>query len=144
MVPIADTTRTLDVLNALRQLGVHIAMDDFGTGYSSLGYLRRFPFDKIKIYRSFISDLNRDGDAQAIVRAIIALRRALCIYINAEGVETIEQAQALMKEGCEEVQGYLYGKPMPQKDINELPVRSGVLTAPAEPTDSSVTVAKSA
>jgi diguanylate cyclase (GGDEF)-like protein len=144
VVLITDTTRTLGVLNALRQLGIHIAMDDFGTGYSSLGYLRRFPFDKIKIDRSFISDLDNDGDAQAIVRAIIGLSRALSIHINAEGVETLEQAQALLKEGCEEVQGYLYGKPMPPKDINELLIRSGVLSAPADAAGSPVPIAKSA
>jgi len=131
-VLITNTARTLERLNALRRMGVKIAMDDFGTGYSSLGYLRRFPFDKIKIDRSFISDLDRDSDAQAIVRAIIGLSRALSIHINAEGVETVEQAEALMQEGCEEVQGFLYGSPMPKRDIYELLVRSGVLKTPED------------
>ena len=141
---IDNTQRTLDVLNGLRKLGIRIAMDDFGTGYSSLGYLRRFPFDKIKIDRSFISDLGQDGNAQAIVRAIVALSRALGIQINAEGVETIEQAQALLGEGCEEVQGFLYGRPMPEKDMQELLVRSHVLTTSTDPADLSPLISRRA
>ena len=126
-VLIKDTERTLAVLKTLKHLGVHIAMDDFGTGYSSLGYLRRFPFDKIKIDRSFIADLSDSKDAQAIVRAIISLGRALGIHINAEGVETVEQATALQIEGCQEVQGYFYGMPMAKADTEELFRRIGAI-----------------
>ncbi len=129
-VLIKDTERTLAVLNTLKRLGVHIAMDDFGTGYSSLGYLRRFPFDKIKIDRSFIADISSSTDARAIVRAIISLGRALGIHINAEGVETVEQATALQVEGCEEVQGYFYGRPMAKANTEELFRRMGTI-APA-------------
>jgi diguanylate cyclase (GGDEF)-like protein len=133
-VLIKDTERTLVVLNTLKSLGVRIAMDDFGTGYSSLGYLRRFPFDKIKIDRSFIADLSSNTDAQAIVRAIISLGRALGIHVNAEGVETIEQATALQVEGCEEVQGYFYGMPMAKTSIEELLKRMGAIAPSDAPT----------
>ena len=124
---LTDTERTLEVLNGLKRLGVHIVMDDFGIGYSSLGYLRRFPFDKIKIDRSFIADLNTSHDAQAIVRAIIGLSQALNIHINAEGVETPEQADRLRAEGCHEVQGFLYGAPMTKTVIDEIVRRTGSL-----------------
>ena len=124
---LTDTERTLEVLNGLKRLGVHIVMDDFGIGYSSLGYLRRFPFDKIKIARSFIADLNTSHDAQAIVRAIIGLSQALNIHINAEGVETPEQADRLRAEGCHEVQGFLYGAPMTKTVIDEIVRRTGSL-----------------
>ena len=117
---ITETERTLEVLKELKARGVRIAMDDFGTGYSSLSYLRRFPFDKIKIDRSFVSGLDQSPDAQAIVRAIIGMSQALKMRINAEGVETIEQAIILQSAGCEEVQGYLYGRPMCKKDIETL------------------------
>ncbi len=134
-VLIKDTERTLAVLKTLKHLGVHIAMDDFGTGYSSLGYLRRFPFDKIKIDRSFIADLSNSKDAQAIVRAIISLGRALGIHVNAEGVETVEQATALQIVGCEEVQGYFYGAPMAKANTEELFRRMGTIARAPSATD---------
>jgi diguanylate cyclase (GGDEF)-like protein len=114
-----DTEATLATLAALRSLGVRIAMDDFGTGYSSLSYLRRFPFDKIKIDRSFVAHLGAP-DADAIVRAIISLGRALGMRANAEGVETAEQAARLRAEGCEEVQGFHFGRPVPPAVIDGL------------------------
>lgn len=117
---IGDTERTLAVLREMKDLGIHIAMDDFGTGFSSLGYLRRFPFDKIKIDRSFVSDIGEDTDADAIIRAIISMGHALKMCIIAEGVETTEQAEILMAEGCEQVQGFLYGRPRPKGDIETL------------------------
>lgn len=132
---LVDTERTLEVLRRLKELGVHIAMDDFGTGYSSLSYLRRFPFDKIKIDRSFISDLDHDTDAQAIVRAIIGMSQALKMQINAEGVETIEQANVLRAEGCKEVQGFLFGRPMRRSDIEVLLASTHTLTTPQEEGD---------
>ena len=134
-VLIKDTERTLAVLNTLKKMGVRIAMDDFGTGYSSLGYLRRFPFDKIKIDRSFIADLSSSADAQAIVRAIIGLGRALGIHVNAEGVETAEQATTLQSEGCEEVQGYFYSPPMAKAHAEELLRRMGAIAPTAAAVD---------
>ena len=107
-VMLQDTEATLATLAELRDLGVRIAMDDFGTGYSSLNYLRRFPFDRIKIDQSFVRDLNSKRDCGAIIRAVIALSRELGIATTAEGVETQVQLDALMNAGCTEFQGYLF------------------------------------
>jgi diguanylate cyclase (GGDEF)-like protein/PAS domain S-box-containing protein len=107
----------LATLHALRALGVRISMDDFGTGYSSLSYLRSFPFDKIKIDRSFVHDLDANTDSQAIVRAIVSLGTSLGITITAEGVETESDLARLQAEGCNEGQGYLFSKARPAKDI---------------------------
>lgn len=115
-----DTEATITTLRALKSLGVSVAMDDFGTGYSSLGYLRRFPFDKIKIDRSFVCDVAEGGDATAIVRAVVRLGRSLGIRTNAEGVETGPQAQFLSAEGCDEVQGYHFGRPMTAAGIEQM------------------------
>jgi predicted signal transduction protein with EAL and GGDEF domain len=104
-------------LHALRALGVHISMDDFGTGYSSLSYLRSFPFDKIKIDRSFIHDIGANADSQAIVRAIVSLGASLGIKITAEGVETESDLAYLKAEGCTEGQGFLFSKALPQREI---------------------------
>jgi EAL domain-containing protein (putative c-di-GMP-specific phosphodiesterase class I) len=95
-------------------------MDDFGTGYSSLGYLRKFPFDKIKIDGSFIRDLSEQPDSVAIVRAVAGLGSNLGISTTAEGVETEEQLQRLRDEGCTEVQGYLFSRPIPADDVRLL------------------------
>ena len=110
---INDTEEVLDKLNRLRKLGVSIAMDDFGTGYSSLSYLARFPFNKIKIDRSFIRNMTQDSVVNAIVKTIITLGRSLGVTITAEGVETEEQAKLLREYGCPQVQGFLYGYPAP-------------------------------
>jgi diguanylate cyclase (GGDEF)-like protein/PAS domain S-box-containing protein len=107
----------LATLHALRALGVRISMDDFGTGYSSLSYLRSFPFDKIKIDRSFVHDLDANADSQAIVRAIVSLGTSLGITITAEGVETESDLARLQAEGCNEGQGFLFSKARPAKDI---------------------------
>jgi diguanylate cyclase (GGDEF)-like protein/PAS domain S-box-containing protein len=109
--------QVLATLHALRALGVRISMDDFGTGYSSLSYLRSFPFDKIKIDRSFVHDLGANADSQAIVRAIVSLGTSLGITITAEGVETETDLAHLRAEGCDEGQGYLFAKARPQSDI---------------------------
>ena len=101
-------------LRRIKDMGVRIAMDDFGTGYSSLSYLNRFPFDKIKIDRSFINDLDGRGRGQAIVKAVIGIGQSLAIKICAEGVETKEQLRFLEQAGCNEVQGYYFAKPMPK------------------------------
>ncbi len=100
-------------LHKVRAMGVRLAMDDFGTGYSSLASLRAFPFDKIKLDRGFVADLGRNDGADAIIRAVLGLGRGLNLPVIAEGVETPGQADALRKEGCNELQGYLIGRPLP-------------------------------
>lgn len=115
-----DTESALDLLQQLRQLGVRIAMDDFGTGYSSLSYLKQFPFNRIKIDRSFINELVDNKDATAIVKAIIALGSSLEMKTTAEGVETLEQLRYLRGEACDEMQGYYFGRPVPIEQFNEL------------------------
>lgn len=106
-------SQTLDQLYALRRLGVRVSMDDFGTGYSSLSYLLSFPFDRIKIDRSFVRQLAHGGPSVAIVRAIVGLARSLGIATTAEGVESLEELETLQGLGCSEAQGYAFGKPMP-------------------------------
>ncbi|MFD1696471.1 putative bifunctional diguanylate cyclase/phosphodiesterase [Roseibium aestuarii] len=108
---IANTAAVVDTLQKIRALGVSIAMDDFGTGYSSLSYLSRFPFDKIKIDRSFIRTLGENPSTDAIVTAIIGLGRSLDVQITAEGVEDMRQVTLLRAAGCHLVQGFLYGRP---------------------------------
>ncbi|WP_449409415.1 sensor domain-containing protein [Methylobacterium komagatae] len=110
-----DADDALACLHRLRALGVRIALDDFGTGYSSLSYLRRFPFDKLKIDRTFIRDI-ADPDAAAIVRAVAGLGERLGMVIVAEGVETEEQLALVRREGCTEVQGFLFSKPLPAEE----------------------------
>ncbi|HEY0233634.1 MAG TPA: EAL domain-containing protein [Afipia sp.] len=110
----------LATLHALRALGVRISMDDFGTGYSSLSYLRSFPFDKIKIYQSFVRGLASNSDAQAIVRSIISLGVGLGVTITAEGVETEAELGCLRLEGCHEGQGFLFSKARPNNEIVQL------------------------
>ena len=112
-----DVDQALQVMQALRQLGVRTALDDFGTGYSSLSYLRRFPFDKIKIDRSFVVDLAQGNSAACIIKAISALAAGLGMSTIAEGVETLEQLQAVQAAGCSEVQGYLFSQPRPAGEI---------------------------
>ncbi|WP_441234398.1 putative bifunctional diguanylate cyclase/phosphodiesterase [Bradyrhizobium sp. 930_D9_N1_4] len=112
-VLIGDFARALTLLRRLKALGIRIAMDDFGTGYSSLSYLQSFPFDKIKIDRSFISNLEAKPQSAEIVRAVLSLARALHIPVVAEGVETEAQRAFLAGEACEEMQGYLIGRPEP-------------------------------
>ena len=116
-VLLEKSERNITILNQLRDLGVRISMDDFGTGYSSIGYLRSFPFDKIKIDQSFVRDLLVDKGSLAIVRAIARLGVSFGITTTAEGVETEEQMRCLNLEGCIEVQGYLYSKPVPADEI---------------------------
>ena len=119
-VLLQDTESTVATLSSLRDLGVSISMDDFGTGYSSLGYLRKFPFDKIKIDGSFIRDMSERPDSVAIVRAVAGLGSSLGISTTAEGVETEEQLQRLRDEGCTEVQGYLFSMPIPADEVRLL------------------------
>ncbi|MGL5736825.1 MAG: EAL domain-containing protein, partial [Beijerinckiaceae bacterium] len=104
----------------LKAVGVRISMDDFGTGYSSLGNLRSFPFDKIKIDKSFINDLNKSVDAAAIIRAVLSLGRSLGMTTTAEGVETRDQLAYLRAEGCTEVQGHYYAEAVHARDISAM------------------------
>jgi diguanylate cyclase (GGDEF)-like protein len=122
---LAETETNLAILHQLRELGVSISMDDFGTGYSSLSYLRSFPFDKIKIDRSFVKDLAKRSDCVAIVRAISGLGRSLNITTTAEGVETIDQLDWLRAEGCNEVQGFLFSAAKPAAEVEQLLSRFG-------------------
>ena len=122
-VMIGDTRQAIAILHAIRNLKIEIAMDDFGTGYASLGYLHRFPFDKIKIDRTFVSELGRRDDSVAIVRAIISLAKALGMATVAEGVETEAQFACLEAEGCDEIQGYLISRPMPAEEVLPFLVR---------------------
>ena len=111
---------TLAVLHQLRSLGIRIAMDDFGTGYSSLTYLQSFPFDKIKIDRSFVKDITENTGSLNIVRAVAALANGMGMTATAEGVETEEQLNRISAEGCTEMQGYLFSKPLPAAEIERL------------------------
>jgi diguanylate cyclase (GGDEF)-like protein len=122
-VLLEKSERNISILNQLRELGIRISMDDFGTGYSSIGYLRSFPFDKIKIDQTFVRDLLVDEGSLAIVRAIASLGVSFGMTTTAEGVETEEQMRRLNLEGCVEVQGYLYSKPVPAGDLKELLAR---------------------
>ena len=124
-VLLAETESNLATLHQLRALGVRISMDDFGTGYSSLSYLRAFPFDKIKIDRTFVREIVDRPDCIAIVRAISGLGRSLGITTTAEGVETAEQLERLRIEGCTEVQGFLFSAARPAAELSELLVRFG-------------------
>lgn len=117
---IADVDATLATLHSLRKLGVRIALDDFGTGYSSLSYLRSFPFDKVKIDRSFVEDLGQAGNAHAVVRAITTLADALGMDTLAEGVEETEQLEILRREGCHNIQGFLFSKPLNVMQVEEM------------------------
>jgi EAL domain-containing protein (putative c-di-GMP-specific phosphodiesterase class I) len=103
----------------MRELGVGLAIDDFGTGYSSLNYLNRFPLDKLKIDRSFVHDMLDDPTDLAITRAIIGLGHTLGLRVVAEGVETPQEVEILCGEGCDELQGFFYAKPMRARDFAE-------------------------
>ncbi|THD57281.1 MAG: EAL domain-containing protein [Bradyrhizobium sp.] len=111
---------TLAVLHQLRALGIRIAMDDFGTGYSSLTYLQCFPFDKIKIDRSFVKDITENAGSLNIVRAVAALANGMGMTATAEGVETSEQLDRIASEGCAEMQGFLFSRPLPAHEIERL------------------------
>jgi diguanylate cyclase (GGDEF)-like protein/PAS domain S-box-containing protein len=126
-VLLSDTVSALSTLISLRALGVRIAMDDFGTGYSSLGYLQKFTFDTIKIDRSFVGAIERRSEAEAIVRAVVGLGHSLGIRTCAEGVETAGQFAFLEGEGCDEVQGYYFSRPVPAADLAQLIDRKSVV-----------------
>jgi len=117
---INDFSHAVSILRRLKSLGVQIALDDFGTGYSSLSYVHSFPFDKIKIDQTFIGDLRHNRHSMAIVRAVIGLGHSLNMPVLAEGVETQAQRGVLIKEGCDEAQGYFFGRPLPIAEQAEL------------------------
>jgi len=118
-VLLQNTFTTLATLHELRKMGVQIALDDFGTGYSSLSYLRSFPFDKIKIDRSFIQDLSNGSEPLAIVNAVAGLAKCLNMTSTAEGVETQQQMEVLQSIGCTEMQGYLFSHARPAREIRQ-------------------------
>ena len=116
-VLIRDEEQALEKLREMKALGVNIALDDFGTGYSSLSYLRGYPFDRIKLDRSFVLAQEQDSDARAIVEAVLIMSRKMNLEVTAEGIETENQLALLRQQGCGEVQGFLLGKPMPAGDV---------------------------
>ena len=119
-VLIRDDDAALAVLHQLRAIGVRIALDDFGTGYSSLSYLQRFPFDKIKIDRCFVTDIAEPEGSASIVQAVVNIAAARRMTTTAEGVETEQQRELLRALGCSEMQGYLFSPPKPAADVRQL------------------------
>jgi diguanylate cyclase (GGDEF)-like protein len=115
-----DGEETLSILHRLKGLGVRISMDDFGTGYSSLSYLRSFPYDNIKVDRTFVSRLNEGTEHVVIVQAVVSIARALGMTTTAEGIETLDQQEFLAALGCDEAQGYLFSPPVPITDVPDL------------------------
>jgi EAL domain-containing protein (putative c-di-GMP-specific phosphodiesterase class I)/DNA-binding NarL/FixJ family response regulator len=115
-----DVEKVASILAELKRMGVSLAMDDFGTGYSSLSCLKRFPFDKLKIDQSFVRDITTDPDSAAIARAVIAIAHSLHLKVIAEGVETEGQLGYLSRNGCDEMQGYYFSRPVPTADFEQL------------------------
>jgi EAL domain-containing protein (putative c-di-GMP-specific phosphodiesterase class I) len=130
-----DAESSVEILEELSRMGVLVSIDDFGTGYSSMSYLRRFPIDKLKIDRSFISDLTTSADAAAIVKTIISLAHSLRLKVVAEGVETAEQLQQLRAFGCDQYQGYYRSAALPPGEIERF-IRTAavVINLPEEAT----------
>jgi len=133
-VLLQDSEATLAVLYRLRELGIRIAVDDFGTGFSSLSHLQRFPFDKIKVDRSFISGIIDNSCSLNIVRAVAALASGLGVIATAEGVETLEQRDAVRAEGCAEMQGFLLSEPIPAREVERIFLRKQMGPKDAEST----------
>jgi diguanylate cyclase (GGDEF)-like protein/PAS domain S-box-containing protein len=115
-----DTQRVIGALQAFRDMGIRLSVDDFGTGYSSLSYLKRFPVNRLKIDQSFVRDITTDADDAAIAQAVITLGHTMNLRVIAEGVETLEQLAFLRRNQCDEMQGYLFGKPVPADEFGKL------------------------
>jgi diguanylate cyclase (GGDEF)-like protein len=124
-VLLEKTAKNITILTKLRELGVRVSLDDFGTGFSSLSYLRTYPFDKIKVDRSFVSDLSKDDRSRMIISAITGLGARFGMSTTAEGVETEEQFEWLRNEGCDEVQGWLFSRPVPAAEVPLLLAKIG-------------------
>jgi EAL domain-containing protein (putative c-di-GMP-specific phosphodiesterase class I) len=125
-----NVARAVKVLDAIQSRGIRLAIDDFGTGYSSMSLMKQFPIDTIKIDRSFVRDLPNDSEDQAIAQAIISMGKALGMTVVAEGVETVEQQAFLRSHACDEMQGYLFSKPLPPAQLASLLRSSPVLVSP--------------
>lgn len=119
-VAMTNADDSIGIMRQLKNLGISLALDDFGTGYSSLSHLKRFPIDKLKVDKSFVRDIPNDGNDLAIVSAIIAMAHALGLRVQAEGVETEAQSEFLREIECELAQGFLFGRPLPPNEFEEL------------------------
>jgi diguanylate cyclase (GGDEF)-like protein/PAS domain S-box-containing protein len=119
-IVITDIEATIETLKLLKELGIHVSIDDFGTGYSSLSYLKKMPLSELKIDKSFVDDIPDNGEASAIVKMVLSLARSLNLKTVAEGVETKKQLEFLRNEGCDEMQGYLFSKPLPAPEMATL------------------------
>jgi len=128
-----DVEGSVETLHRLKALGVQLAIDDFGTGYSSLSYLKRFPIDRLKVDRSFITHVTTDPGDASVTQAIIAVAHNLGLSVTAEGVEEVSQLKFLQQHACEEVQGFLFSRPLIADDLAELLVTNdGFITLPAD------------
>lgn len=116
-VLLQEATLTLAVLDRLKEIGVTLAIDDFGTGYSALAYLKRFPFDVLKVDRTFVNDVTLDAEDASLTSAMIAMAHALGLKVVGEGVETTEQKNFLVSQNCDVMQGYLFSRPLPADDF---------------------------
>jgi EAL domain-containing protein (putative c-di-GMP-specific phosphodiesterase class I) len=125
-----NVSRAIKVLDAVRNRGIRLAIDDFGTGYSSMSLMKQFPIDTIKIDRSFVRDLPKDSEDQAIAQAIISMGKALGMTVVAEGVESAEQEMFLRSHGCDEMQGFLFSKPLPAEQLADLLRSTPLLVSP--------------
>jgi EAL domain-containing protein (putative c-di-GMP-specific phosphodiesterase class I) len=125
-----NVSRAIKVLDAIQSRGIRLAIDDFGTGYSSMSLMKQFPIDTIKIDRSFVRDLPKDSEDQAIAQAIISMGKALGMTVIAEGVETAEQHAFLRNHACDELQGYLFSKPLPAPQLARLLRAPPMLVSP--------------
>ena len=128
-----NVSRAIRVLDAIQNRGIRLAIDDFGTGYSSMSLMKQFPIDTIKVDRSFVRDLAHDTEDQAIAQAIISMGKALGMTVIAEGVETVEQREFLRQHACDEMQGYLFSKPLPANELAQLLRSAARLETTLEP-----------